>query len=119
MSTLASILQKLRELPWRVIGCVLLVAFGFALGHRSASLGFVQYKADQASKVAALEKKAAEVTTVEVTKYVDRVQVVHEKGADIIKKVPVYVPRNVCVLPPAFRSLHDAAATGRDLPDTP
>lgn len=109
----------LKELPWKFVGGVLLAVLMFAWGHRAASLDFKQYKADQALKVAVLEKKAAEITTVEVTKYVDRVQVVHEQGETIVKKVPVYVPRNVCVLPPGFRSLHDAAAAGRELPDTP
>jgi len=112
-------LTKLKAMPWKLIGVVSLVVLAFIAGVRWEAAEFKSYKAVQAIKVAALEKKAAEITTVEVIKYVDRLQVIHEKGESIIKKVPVYVPRNVCVLPPGFRSLHDAAATGRDLPDSP
>lgn len=48
-----------------------------------------------------------------VTQYVDRVQIVHEKGQTIVQKVPVYVPASAdaaCIVPAGFVRLHDAAA---------
>lgn len=56
-----------------------------------------------------------------VTKYVDRVHVVHVAGATLIRKVPVYVTAHddaACTLPLGFVRLHDAAAAGTALPGT-
>ncbi|MGO4704071.1 hypothetical protein [Dyella sp. 2RAB6] len=56
-----------------------------------------------------------------VTQYVDRVQIVREKGQSILQKVPVYVPASAdaaCVVPAGFVRLHDAAAASA-MPDRP
>lgn len=48
-----------------------------------------------------------------VTRYVDRVRVVRETGATIIKEVPAHVPPEAdraCVVPAGFVRVHDAAA---------
>jgi hypothetical protein len=69
----------------------------------------------QAVKVAAVKVQQAEATVQVVTKYIDRVQIVRQKGADIIKEVPVYVTKEAdagCVIPRGFARLHDAAAAG-------
>ena len=92
---------------------------GFLFGIHEGASKLEAFKTEQAAVVAKLKTQASAITTVEVTKYVDRVQVVREAGQTITKKVNVYVPRNVCILPAGFTSLHDAAATGRVLPDTP
>lgn len=90
-------------------------------------------KADLAaaeSTNAALVRKLAlaQGTTRTVTEYVDRVQVVRERGATIVKEVPVYVTANAdaaCTVPAGFVHLHDAAASGDPLagiagdPDAP
>lgn len=50
-----------------------------------------------------------------VTKYVDRVRLMREKGNTIIKEVPVYVPAQAdaaCTVNLGFVRLHDAAAAG-------
>ncbi|NIK10607.1 Tfp pilus assembly protein PilX [Xanthomonas arboricola] len=50
-----------------------------------------------------------------VTRFVDRVQVVHEVGATITREIPIYVTQNAdaaCAIPTGFVRLHDAAATG-------
>ena len=50
-----------------------------------------------------------------VTKYVDRVRLMREKGDTIIKEVPVYVPAQAdaaCTVNRGFVRLHDAAAAG-------
>jgi hypothetical protein len=53
-----------------------------------------------------------------VTRYVDRVRVVHERGATLTKEIPVYVTAQAdaaCSVPVGFVRLHDAAAAN-DLP---
>ncbi|MDP9583561.1 UNVERIFIED_ORG: hypothetical protein J2791_002873 [Burkholderia contaminans] len=60
------------------------------------------------------ERDAARRDVKVVTQYVDRVQVVREKGDTIIKEVPVYVDREAdraCVVPVGFVRVHDGAAT--------
>jgi ElaB/YqjD/DUF883 family membrane-anchored ribosome-binding protein len=113
---IAALWAFLKDMPWRAIGCALLVALGFAVGHRMASLEFKEAKAKQDQLLAQWQAKAEKVNTVTVTQYVDRVQTVHDKGETILKEVPVYVPRNVCVLPADVRRLHDTAAV---LPGAP
>lgn len=57
----------------------------------------------------------AQGTTRVVTEYVDRVQVVRERGATITKEVPVYVTPTAdaaCAVPVGFVHIHDAAAAG-------
>ncbi|EPS1222160.1 hypothetical protein ACVBR5_001397 [Burkholderia cenocepacia] len=59
------------------------------------------------------ERDAARRDVKVVTQYVDRVQVVREKGDTIIKEVPVYVDREAdraCVVPVGFVRVHDSAA---------
>lgn len=66
---------------------------------------------DQKLKVA-----QGRVTEKVVTKYVDRLKVVHDRGATIVKQVPIYVPIDSPDLPAGFRVYFDAAAKGI-LPD--
>lgn len=50
-----------------------------------------------------------------VTQYVDRVQVIRERGATLTKEVPIYVPAQAdaaCTVPAGFVRLHNVAATG-------
>ncbi|HDR9512016.1 hypothetical protein C5615_37425 [Burkholderia cepacia] len=59
------------------------------------------------------ERDAARRDVKVVTQYIDRVQVVREKGDTIIKEVPVYVDREAdraCVVPVGFVRVHDGAA---------
>jgi hypothetical protein len=113
---IAALWVVLKDLPWRAIGCALLVALGFSMGHRMASLEYEKDRTEQARALAEWKAKAEKINTVTVTKYVDRVQTIHEKGSTVLKEVPVYVPRNVCVLPADVRRLHDNAAV---LPGAP
>lgn len=74
-------------------------------------------KAAIAEKAIAEKKvEQAEKTVEIVTEYVDRVQVVKEKGQTIIKEVPVYV-QNDADLSGGFRVFHDATASN-ELPDS-
>jgi hypothetical protein len=110
-------------LPYRLLALALLavalVTFGWVKG-----AGHVQARWDAANTTKALQlsvvkQRQAETTVQMVTKYVDRVKIIRETGATIIKEVPVYVSPEAdaaCVLPRGFVRLHDAAAAGH-IPD--
>jgi len=58
------------------------------------------------------------IVTRYLTRYVERAAEERVVYRDILKEVPVYVPSDLPVLPATVRVLHDAAATGRALPET-
>lgn len=106
----------------------LLVALGL-LASLWAYYAFTQQQLTDARSDAATQKTraddlaaqltAAKADTRIVTKYVDRVRTVTERGATIIQKVPVYVPQTTvaaCPLNHGFVRVLDAAAAGTDLP---
>ena len=109
--------------PYRLLA---LAALGFALfgfgwvkgaGHVQAQWDAQTHK--QLLQVARVERRQAQATVEVVTKYVDRIKVVREKGDTIIKEVTVYVPIEAdaaCTINRGFVRLHDAAATG-ELPE--
>ncbi len=115
--------------PYIVLGLVLAVLaaisgaflYGYDLGSEEVQERWDLAAAETAKDIAELRAKAAEVTTVEVVKYVDRVVEVQGKTKTIVKEVPVYVSKesdNACVVPDGFVRVHDAAAAG-DLPEAP
>ena len=117
----AVVIQIIRELPWKLLILIALAAASVIGGCQyGESRVTAAWEAErEAEKLAAAQTIAtrAEVTTQVVTQYVDRIQVVKERGKEIIKEVPVYVSSAVtCDLPGGFRVLHDAAAEG-ELPD--
>ena len=66
------------------------------------------------------ETASAETTVKVVTKYVNKVQIVKEKGNDIIKQVPVYITKDAvtkCDVPTGFVMLHDSASRN-EVPDS-
>lgn len=110
----------------RLIGAGLCAAalaglYGYGY-HRGAASVQVKWSAAQQVQAAALAKaeaKAASASARVVTRYVDRVKVVHERGQAIIQKVPVYVSQAAdarCSVPVGFVRLHDAAVQGGELP---
>lgn len=108
-------------LPYKILIAIAILAAVYALGRFHGADG-VQVawdleKAQQAEAAAKSAEQQANATVKVVTEYVDRVQVVREKGKTIIKEVPVYVSSDSCSLPGGFRVLHDAAAANT-LPDS-
>lgn len=93
------------------------VVCGYVLGAAHVTQQWNAAKAATAAAVAKVETKQAVATAQVVTQYVDRVQVVREKGQTITKQVTKYVPLSAPALPYGFRLLHDAAASGVPLPD--
>ena len=105
--------------PYRLLALaafgVVLIGLGWIKG---ASHGQAQWDAavqQQTLQAAVARERQAQTTVKVVTQYVDRVQVVREKGDTIIKEVPVYVPVQAdaaCTINRGFVRLHDAAAAG-------
>lgn len=110
-------LTVLRNLPWRLIAVVMVLAglftAGWVNGRNHNERQWQARIAAQQRHVEQVQSKQAAAAAQVVTQYVDRVRVVHEAGATITKEIPVYVSRDACPLPGGFRVLHDAAATGQ------
>lgn len=94
-----------------------LVAYQWrAYGARRYDEGALSVRTEYAVRDAIMQPKQAAASERVVVEYVDRMQVVYQRGATITKEIPVYVPVDSCALPPGFRVLHDAAARG-EIPD--
>lgn len=113
-------LKGIQPRTWLRIGIALaIIGMAFWIRHEIVSYGEVRYAAGQADLLEAQRKAAkpiiaqqAKVTERVVTKYVDRIKVIRERGATIVREVPIYVPSDAAPLPGGFRLLHDAAALG-------
>lgn len=113
--------------PYKLLAAVILLVltaiaalgFGMNYGRAMVQAAWDAEKLEVAAEIARIRERQTVVNQVVETVYVDRVQVIREQGKTIIKKVPQYVPSNTPPLPPGWRLLHDAAASGSALPDTP
>lgn len=104
---------------------VALIVALFALDHAAEARGAARVqlawdkdKVRVAEELAAAKKVQIQVVEKVVTQYVDRVKVIKEKGDEIVKQVPVFIPIGGCELPGAWRVLHDSAVRG-DFPQDP
>jgi len=121
---ISTALSVLGALPWRLIALAAIAASlaigGCQFGEQRVQAKWDAEKSATTLQAARTEVAQAEATTQVVTKYVDRIQVVRERGNDIVKEVPIHVPNPsdpaACALPGGFRVFHDAAAQG-ELPD--
>lgn len=109
--------------PYRCLALALLAAaligFGWIKGAGHVQAQWDAAVQQQTLQAAAVRERQAQATVKVVTKYVDRVRVVREKGDTIFKEIPVYVPVQAdaaCNINRGFVRLHDAAAAG-DLPE--
>lgn len=107
--------------PYRVVAVIALIAstylFGWIMG--SDNQLSKQKIIDQNVAVKVLEKKVVqhEITERVVTKYVDRIQIVKQKGGTIIQRIPTYITHNDdanCTIPDSFRVLWNQANRGDD-----
>lgn len=111
--------------PYRWLTTAAFMAALFGLG-RVTGTRQVQAQWDAATTAQQLaqaqaQTRHAETTVQVVTQYIDRIQVVREKGDTLIQEVPVYVPVQAdaaCTVHRGFVRLHDAAAAG-ELPTAP
>jgi len=101
--------------------CIALFGFGWLKGAGHVQAQWDAATAAQQQAQAQAQIQQAEATVQVVTQYVDRIQVVREKGDTLIQEIPVYVPIQAdaaCTVHGGFVSLHDAAAAG-ELPTAP
>ena len=111
--------------PYRLLALaalgIALYGFGWIKGAGQVQAQWDAATAAQQQALANAQIRQAEATVQVVTKYVDRIQVVQEKGDTLIQEIPVYVPVQAdaaCTVHRGFVSLHDAAAGG-ELPTAP
>lgn len=104
-------------IPIQAISFIVLLISVFFCGGLSNEASWQLKVAKANVEIAELKVKEEKVTTKIVTKYIDRIQVVKEKGNEIIKYVDVIKEYDSkCELPNSFVVLHDAAAKN-ELPD--
>lgn len=114
MNLLSVVPARYRLLVIAVLAAALL-GFGWVKGATHVQSEWDAAISKQTLQVAVVKQRQAETTVKVITKYVDRVKIVREAGATIIKEVPVYVSPEAdaaCVLSRGFVRLHDAAAAG-------
>jgi hypothetical protein len=105
--------------PYRLLAlaalCIAVFGSGWLTGASHVQAQWDAATAAQQQAQARTQIRQAEATVQVVTQYVDRIQVVREKGDTLIQEVPVYVPIHAdaaCTVHRGFVSLHDAAAAG-------
>ena len=101
--------------------CITLFGFGWLKGASHVQAQWDAATAAQQQALAQAQMRQAEATVQVVTQYVDRIQIVREKGDTLIQEIPVYVPIQAdaaCTVHRGLVSLHDAAAAG-ELPTAP
>lgn len=120
------LLLSLLKRFWPYLAGVLLVGgvlyFAFDKGEAHVQAKWDAAKLAEQKEVAAIATKQQVVTTKTVTEYVDRIQVVHDKAAAVVRQVPVYITKHddiACPIPNGFVSLWNAANSGMQLPNTP
>ena len=99
---------------------IALVGFGWLKGASHVQAQWDAATAAQQQAQAQAQTRQTETTVQVVTQYVDRIQVVREKGDTLIQEIPVYVPVQAdaaCTVHRGFVSLHDVAAAG-ELPES-
>lgn len=125
MLTALAVGKAVKKIPrgvWLTLGIILILACShLAVYFHGKSV--VQTKWDASVErgrelVKGLTKTQKVIEYQVVTRYVDRVKTIREKGETIEKLIPVYIPADTPPLPSGFRVLHDAAATNT-IPESP
>ena len=107
-------------LPIQVISIIVLVFGVYMEGGISNQEKWEAKVAEVKLEMAKKETASAEVTTKVITKYVTKIEIVKEKGNEIIKQVPVYITKDAdakCDVPNGFVVLHDSASRN-EVPDS-
>jgi hypothetical protein len=102
-------------IPIQLLSFVVLLVSVFLCGGLSNEAAWQLKVAKTNAEIAELKVKSEKVSTKVVTKYIDRIQVVKEKGNEIVKYINKESDTK-CELPNSFVMLHDAAAKN-ELPD--
>ena len=107
------------RVPLQVVSIAILVFGVYMEGGIATQEKWEAKVAEVKLEMAQKETASAETTVKVVTKYVNKVQIVKEKGNDIIKQVPVYITKDAdtkCDVPTGFVVLHDSASRN-EVPD--
>lgn len=99
--------------PTQLVSGVLFLFGVYLCGGISNEASWREKVAKMEVEIAQKEAASAEASTKVITKYVDRVTVVKEKGDVITKEIPNYISKDAdakCTITNGFVSLHDAAA---------
>lgn len=103
-------------LPIQLLSFVSLLISVFLCGGLANEASWQLKVAKTNAEIAELKAKSEKVSTKVVTKYIDRIQVVKQKGNEIVKYINKESDAK-CELPNSFVVLHDAAAKN-ELPDS-
>lgn len=103
-------------LPIQLLSFVSLLISVFLCGGLANEASWQLKVAKTNAEIAELKAKSETVSTKVVTKYIDRIQVVKQKGNEIVKYINKESDAR-CELPNSFVVLHDAAAKN-ELPDS-
>lgn len=103
-------------LPIQLLSFVSLLISVFLCGGLANEASWQLKVAKTNAEIAELKAKSEKVSTKVVTKYIDRIQVVKQKGNEIVKYINKESDAR-CELPNSFVVLHDAAAKN-ELPDS-
>jgi hypothetical protein len=110
---------SLYRVPLQVVSIAILVFGVYMEGGIATQEKWEAKVAEVKLEMAQKETASVETTVKVVTKYVNKVQIVKEKGNDIIKQVPVYITKDAdtkCDVPTGFVVLHDSASRN-EVPD--
>lgn len=102
------------RIPFKLISALLLGIGLMFIGYSESNQKWVEKQHAAELKIAKLEIEAGEITVEETTNYVETVKVVKEKGAQIVKEVPIYITKksdDMCNLTAGVLRAHDSAAT--------
>lgn len=113
-------MSRLYGLAGLALVAALLVGLGWLGGVNHEQGNAAQVARDQLARAFEQGQELGTVRDRVVTEYVDRVQVIKERGATLIKEVPVYVSAKAdaaCTVNAGFVRLHDAAAKSLPAPD--
>lgn len=108
------------RIPIQIVSILLLVLGIYMQGAISNQEKWEAKVAEAKLEAAKKEAQSAEVTTKVITKYVDKVKIVKEKGDVIVQEIPKYITKESdakCDVPNSFIVLHDSAAKN-EIPDS-
>lgn len=104
-------LKKIPREIWYLLGIGLLIWYVYHLGAESVQTKWDAANKDQASTASRLKQQTTIVLRAVETVHSVKTQVIKEKGATIVKEIPIYIPVDSPDLPTGFVKLHDAAVT--------
>ena len=97
---------------YKILAFLALIVSSYSLGHYNGKTKEVKR---QQQEILAAKVKQQEATVKTVVEYVDKIKVVKERGDVIVKKIPVYITKEVdsgCVIPDSFSLLWNASNSG-------